>query len=966
MSEADTRSVAIVGIGCRLPGGADDPEQFWTMLCEGSQAIGDIPADRIDLRRYYDAAPQTPGKTIARYGGYLKDIDQFDPEFFAISPREAERIDPQQRLLLETSWEALENAGINAASLVGGRVGVYVGQWLSDFEQRLSLRPDELDFAMTLGSGRYAASGRIAYVLGLRGPTLTLDTACSSSLYAVHLAVQSLRSGETSLALAGGANVILAPHIHIAYSQSGMMAPDGRCKFGDAAADGYVRSEGAAVLVLKRLDAALQDGDRIHAVIRGSAVNNDGGSSGSMGTPSLVGQTELVRGAAVDAGVDPREVSYVEAHGTGTRAGDGVEIAALAAALGEGRTQPLLVGSVKTNIGHTESVAGVAGVIKTALMVREGFIPRSLNLDTPNPAIPWDRIPVAVARDAKSWPSQARRLAGVSGFGISGANAHVIVEAPPPPANAPTDTPLPILLLSAHNEAALRARAADIAAQLASPKAPALDDLLRFQRTRSTALGSRAAFLADDPARLRDALIAFADGGPAFAEGSADPRRPAKLALVFPGQGGQWVGMARSLLASDPIFRGVVERADAVVRAQTGHSLLEQISLDADAAGYLGNRIDVVQPMLAALSIAYAELLQANGLEVDAVVGHSMGEAAAAHMAGAISFEDALRIVCRRSALMREKNGLGAMALVDLPAPETAAAFAGQEAHVSIAATNSPRSCIISGDKDAVATLVERFNVSGVFSKLVKVDVASHSPHMEEPARELGRALAGLSTSPTRKTFVSAVIGDTAEGESLGAAYWARNLREPVRFADALAALARDGVKVFVELGPHPTLVPSIEQTLADATAVPCGRRGEDETQALLGVLASAWCAGARVEWGRNATHPARVIEMPRYPWQRRRLWVETAELARTNLGAGAVRRGPDEEARNWLHRLVWREGWPRRPLPSLPPACNGCCSATARTWRTACGKVALKSTLHRSASLRHGLAGLRQAGLTM
>ena len=564
MSEADTRSIAIVGIGCRLPGGADDPEQFWTMLREGSQAVGDIPADRIDLQRYYDAAPQTPGKTIARYGGYLKDIDQFDPEFFAISPREAERIDPQQRLLLETSWEALENAGIDAASLVGARVGVYVGQWLSDFEQRLSLHPDELDFAMTLGSGRYAASGRIAYVFGLRGPTLTLDTACSSSLYAVHLAVQSLRSGETSLALAGGANVILAPHIHIAYSQSGMMAPDGRCKFGDAAADGYVRSEGAAVLVLKRLDAALQDGDRIHAVIRGSAVNNDGGSSGSMGTPSLVGQTELVRGAAVDAGVDPREISYVEAHGTGTRAGDGVEIAALAAALGEGRTQPLLVGSVKTNIGHTESVAGVAGVIKTALMVREGFIPQSLNLDTPNPAIPWDRIPVAVARDAKSWPSQARRLAGVSGFGISGANAHVIVEAPPPPAHAAADAPLPILLLSAHNEAALRARAADIAALLASPKAPALDDLLRFQQTRRTALGSRAAFLADDPARLRDALIAFADGGPAFAEGSPDPRRPAKLALVFPGQGGQWVGMARSLLASDPVFRGVLERADAV------------------------------------------------------------------------------------------------------------------------------------------------------------------------------------------------------------------------------------------------------------------------------------------------------------------------------------------------------------------------------------------------------------------
>jgi myxalamid-type polyketide synthase MxaE and MxaD len=522
MSMADARSVAIIGIGCRFPGGADDPEQFWTMLCEGRQAVDDIPADRIDLQRYYHATPKTPGKTIARYGGYLKDIDYFDPEFFAISPREAERIDPQQRLLLETSWEAIENAGIDIASLVGARVGVYVGQWQSDFEQRLFLHPDELDFAMTLGSGRYAASGRIAYAFGFRGPTLTLDTACSSSLYAVHLAVQSLRSGETSLALAGAANVILAPHTHIAYSQSGMMAPDGRCKFGDAAADGYVRSEGAAILVLKRLDAALSDGDRIHVVIRGSAVNNDGGSSGSMGRPSLLGQSELVRSALADAGIEPTEIAYVEAHGTGTRAGDGVEIGALAAALGGGRSQPLLVGSIKTNIGHTEAAAGAAGLIKAALSVRNGFIPPSLNVETLNPAIPWDRISVAIAREATRWPSEGPRVAGVSGYGISGANAHVIVEAPPPPADAASEAPLPILLLSAHSEAALRARAAGVAAQLASPEAPLLDDLLRFQQTRRSAMGHRAAFLAEDAVQLRQALGEFSRGGPALAEGVAD------------------------------------------------------------------------------------------------------------------------------------------------------------------------------------------------------------------------------------------------------------------------------------------------------------------------------------------------------------------------------------------------------------------------------------------------------------
>ena len=908
MSTVDPRSVAIVGIGCRFPGGADDPEQFWSMLRDGRQAIGEIPADRMDLQRHFHETPKTPGKTFVRHGGYLKDIAHFDPEFFGISPREAERMDPQQRLLLETSWDAIENAGINAASLAGAKVGVYIGQWQSDFEQRLSLHPDEIDFAMTLGSGRYATSGRIAYAFGFRGPALTLDTACSSSLYAVHLAVQSLRSGETCLALIGGANVILAPHVHIAYSQSGMMASDGRCKFGDASADGYVRSEGAAVLVLKRLDAAVREGDRIHAVIRGSAINNDGNSSGSMGRPSLLGQTELVRAALADAGVKPGDVTYVEAHGTGTRAGDGVEIGALAAALSDGRAQPLLVGSVKTNIGHTEAAAGTAGLIKAALAVRHGVIPASLNVDKLTPAIAWEKIPVEVARVARPWPKNTPLLAGVSGFGISGANAHVILEAPPIPPQIERNPPLQILPLSADCDAALRAQAADMAAMLEGMQAPALDDLLRFQQTRRSALACRAAFLADDAVELRKALQEFSRGGGALAEGVADPSRPAKLALVFPGQGGQWPGMARQLIASEPGMRQVLERAEVVIRAESGHSLLEQINLDPGVEGYLGDRIDVVQPMLSVLSISYAEWLKAHGLQIDAVVGHSMGEAAAAHIAGAISFEDALKIVCRRSALMRQKSGQGAMALVDLPEAEVAAACAAQEGRVSIAAINSPRTSIISGDKDAVAALVSAFNATGVFSQLVNVDVASHSPHMDEASRELGKALSGLSTTTGHIKFVSSVLARTADSDDLGASYWASNLREPVRFADALAVLKRDDIKVLIELGPHPVLAPSIVQMLGDATVVACGRRGEAERPHLFAALAQAWCAGGRVEWGKNASHPARVIDIPRYPWQRRRLWVETAELSRSHHSAGTLSRGPNEEVRTWLHELAWRE----------------------------------------------------------
>jgi len=510
MSQDLSRNIAVVGIGCRFPGHADTPRAFWEMLSLGRQAVGEIPDDRFDLSRYYDAHPQTRGKTVSRQGGYLEHIDEFDADFFRVSPREAQRMDPQHRLLLETAWEALENAGADVTALSGARVGVYVGQWLRDFEQRLFANPEDLDFETTLGGGGYAAWGRIANAFGFRGPALTLDTACSSSLYAVHLAVQSLRARETSMALAGAVNVILGPHIHIAYSQSGMMAPDGRCKFGDDAADGYVRSEGVAVVVLKRLDDALRDGDRIHALIRGSAVNNDGGSGASMGTPSIQGQFEVLTRALADAGVQGAEIGCVEAHGTGTRAGDRVELAALAQAMGEGRPphRPLIVGSVKTNIGHTEATAGLAGLIKTIGAFRNDAIPPSLNQNTPSRLIPWSKLPIEIVRSVKRWPEDQVRLAGVSAFGIAGSNAHVILEAPPPTTPAVRKAPAPLLVLSAHNQEALRLRAAQVAALLTSPSAPTLSDLVRFSQCRLTALEHRAAFFAESADALRFALEA--------------------------------------------------------------------------------------------------------------------------------------------------------------------------------------------------------------------------------------------------------------------------------------------------------------------------------------------------------------------------------------------------------------------------------------------------------------------------
>lgn len=474
MSEPHTKPrgipVAIVGIGCRFPGGVTDTASFWQLLCEGRDAITEIPPDRIDVRQYFDPRAATPGRMASRWGGFLDRVDEFDAEFFGVSPREAERLDPQQRLLLETAWEALEDAGQDVRKLEGTRTGVFIGQWTSDFESRLFADPELLDFYMTEGSGRYASSGRLSYAFGLRGASLTIDTACSSSLVAVHLAVQSIRNGESEAALAGAANIILQPQISIAYSQSRMMAEDGRCKFGDASGDGYVRSEGVAVVFLKALNRAVADGDKIYAVIRGSAINNDGHSSGSLGRPSRTGQEEVLRAAYRDAGLEAGLVQYIEAHGTGTRAGDPVELNALATVVGESLApdRQIYVGSVKTNFGHTEAAAGMAGLIKAVLALRNAAIPPSLHFNVPNPAISWADLPFVIPREVTPWPaSDGRRIAEVTGFGIAGTNAHVVLEEAPKQTVLPEEAQSPplafMLPLSARSPSALRALAARFA-----------------------------------------------------------------------------------------------------------------------------------------------------------------------------------------------------------------------------------------------------------------------------------------------------------------------------------------------------------------------------------------------------------------------------------------------------------------------------------------------------------------------
>ena len=921
------RDVALVGIGCRFPGGVVDVATFWEFLCAGRNAVGEIPADRMDIAAFFDPDNVAPGKMMVNCGGYLERIDEFDASFFGISPREADVLDPQQRLLLETTWEALEDAGQDAAKLADTRTGVFIGQWTSDFEGRLYAHPDAMDFYAVQGSGRYASSGRISYVFGLRGSSLTVDTACSSSLVAVHLAARSIQSGESEVALAGAANVILQPHISIAYSQARMLARDGQCKFGDASGDGYVRSEGVAVLVLKSLARATADGDRIYAIIRGSAVSNDGSSSGSMGTPSQKGQEEVLRAAYEDAGIPASRVAYIEAHGTGTRAGDPVELKAIAAVTGGDRPadRPLFVGSAKTNWGHTEAAAGVAGLIKAALVLHHRVIPPSLHRLAPNPLlspselaliIPGEVIPLA--------QNEAPGIAGVTALGISGTNAHVVLEEARSLPSVEQDpferwAPAVLLPLSARSPQALRQLATLVADRVELPSAPATGYICWTAARRRTALSHRAAFVAETSAALVECLRNFAQDDEV---GSAVfDRAPPKICFVCPGQGAQWVGMARQLMARHASFLAALEECDRAASAHIDWSIITQLQADPGQDVYRLDEISVIQPVLVALAVGYARLLGEFGVIPSAVVGHSMGEVAAATIAGVIGIDRAMEIVCRRSALMQATSGQGAMTVVELPMSEAVKRLAGREDRVNVAVSNSPRSCVISGDPEAVRQVMSQLASDGVFCRAVNVDVASHSPQMDEPAARLVSELAGMPASDSRVPIWSTVLGRRARGNDFSAAYWGRNLREPVLFADALDGLLDADISVFVELGPHPVLLHAIEQAAhargVRATTVACCRREEGEGAAFLSALGQLWTAGYPLAWDRILPEAGRLVPLPLYPWQRERHWASIADRVSASSVPVIAR---DEEALSWVYRPTWKMNDPPR-LRVVPSA---------------------------------------------
>jgi acyl transferase domain-containing protein/acyl-CoA synthetase (AMP-forming)/AMP-acid ligase II/acyl carrier protein len=892
-NEAKREGIAIIGIGCRFPG-AEGPEAFWELLKNGVDAISDIPADRWNTEseraRSHASSP--------RWGGFLSRVDQFDADFFSIAPREAVGMDPQQRLLLEVAWEALEDAGQVPERLAGSPVGVFLGISTNDYGRLTGhgCRSGQ-DYLLT-GNAASIAANRLSYLLDFRGPSLAIDTACSSSLVAVHLACQSLHRGEATLALAGGVNLILAPEITANFAKAGFLAPDGRCKTFDAQADGYVRGEGVGVVVLKPLARALADGDPVYAVIRGSAVNQDGRSNG-LTAPNRQAQEEVLRASYRQAGVAPGQVQYVEAHGTGTFLGDPIEAKALGAVLAEGRASgtPCALGSVKTNIGHLEAVAGVAGLIKIALALKHRAIPPSLHFRAPNPHVPFDALPLRVPTELAPWPaSDGPALAGVSSFGFGGTNVHVVLEGAPAEPVFPNQEERTgearLLPLSARTPDALRALAGSYRGVL--ERIP-LDHLAYSAAVRRSHHEHRLALVA----RSREDMLAQIDtflrgeSRPGLAVGRTPLGQRPGFAFVFSGQGGHYVGMGRTLLEREPVFRAALEACDRELQAVAGWSLLHELTTDERASRF--HDTGVIQPVLFALQVALAALWKSWGIVPHAVVGHSLGEAAAAHVAEALSLPDALRVVVHRARLMRRVAGRGKTAAVALMPGEAERLLADHPGRLSLAAVNGPNALTLSGDPEVISTVVASLQGQGVFARMLPVDCALHSAQMDPLQPELEQALAGLSPQPAAIPFYSTVTGRRVEGEALGAAYWGRNLRETVRFTAAVEQLLDGHHTVFLEIGPHSSLVPALAQMLQQrgelAIVVSSLRRGGDDRECLLQALGTLYTLGHPVDWSR--LYPSgRFTRLPTYPWQRERFWLENDEETKDIPHFGAAANG--------------------------------------------------------------------------
>ncbi len=898
------QAIAILGTSCRFPG-ANNPEEFWSLLAGGIDAIGEVPANRWDIDAVYDPRPATPGKTNTRWGGFLKDVDLFDPTFFGISGREAEFIDPQQRLLLEVAWEALENAGLTPDKISGTGTGVFVGISNSDYARVGCRGLSSIAAYGATGTCLSIAANRLSYVLNLRGPSVAVDTACSSSLVSLHLACESLRRGESDLCLAGGVNLILSPEGTIAFSQARMMASDGRCKTFDDRADGYVRGEGCGVLVLKRLEDAERDGDPMQAVILGSAVNQDGLTNG-LTAPNGPSQEAVVRRALANAEVCPDEVSYVETHGTGTSLGDPIEVRALQSALLPGSTSPdpLWIGSVKTNIGHLESAAGVASLIKVVLALQHKQIPANLHFAKLNRYIKLEGTRMAVPTQCTPWAtSQGRRIAGVSAFGFGGTNGHVILTEAPQPvvATAGVDRSRHLLTLRAKNRAALRELAGRLSTYIeANPGVP-LADVCFTANTGRTPFPHRLAVNGASSADIQKQLDTFVSRtAEEEADGSPARGKAPKVVFLFTGQGSQYVGMGRQLYQTQPTFRRALDRCAEILRPNLAKPLLSVIYPEEGEQSPL-DETAYTQPALFALEYAMAELWKSWGVEPAAAMGHSVGEYVAATVAGLFSLEDGLTLTAARARLMQALPRHGQMVAVAADERRVAAAVQPYAAEVSIAAVNGPRQVVVSGRSEAVESIVAQLRSEGVSTTPLVVSHAFHSPLMQPVLTEYERLLRAVRFGEPRFSLVSNVSGALGGDEMATPEYWCNHILAGVRFGDSIATLVGKGYSLFLEVGPKPTLT-GLGRTCVsqDVAWLPSLREGRDDWSVLLKSLGELFTRGVDVDWrGFDQHWPRRRVALPTYPFQRRRYWVHESEATTDHAAVPEIK--VSEESRHPL-----------------------------------------------------------------
>ncbi|WP_370444731.1 SDR family NAD(P)-dependent oxidoreductase [Amycolatopsis sp. CA-128772] len=945
LETAEPEPVAIVSMACRYPGGVTSPEGLWDLVLDGGDGIGAFPGDRgWDLGGLFG---DERGRSYVREGGFLDHAGRFDPGLFGISPREALAMDPQQRHLLEVAWEVIERAGLDPLSLHGSRTGVFAGVMYHDYGQGAQFPEEALGF-LGVGTAGSVLSGRVSYTLGLEGPAVTVDTACSSSLVAMHWAAQALRAGDCELAIAGGVTVMATPGSFVDFSAQGGLARDGRCKSYAEAADGVGWAEGVGLVLLERLSDARRHGHEVLAVLRGSAVNQDGASNG-LTAPNGPSQQRVIRQALKSAGLAASDVDVVEGHGTGTPLGDPIEAQSLLATYGRGRATPLLLGSVKSNIGHTQAAAGVAGVIKMVQAMRHGVVPKSVHLDEPSSHVDWTAGAVEVVTENRAWPEAERvRRAAVSSFGISGTNAHVILEQPEPAERPATEARPGVraFVVSGRTEAALAAQAARLRDHLETADAPAADVAWSLAKSRA-ALDHRAVIVAEDP---RADLAALASGtpGPAVTTGVADV--DGRVVFVFPGQGAQWAGMGARLLDESPVFAARIAECEAALAPYTDWSLTETLRGAAPL-----DRVDVVQPASFAVMVALAALWQAHGITPDAVVGHSQGEIAAACVSGALDLADAARVVALRSqAIARRLAGAGMMLSVSVPAADVEARLGRFAGRLSVAVVNSPSSVVVAGDPAAGEELLAELTAAGLRARRIDVDYASHSAHVELISGELATALAGLRPRPSEIPFFSTVDGDWLDTTRMDAGYWYRNLRQRVRFEEAIRELLSLQYNAFLEISSHPVLTVPLQEIAEDAgaRAVVTGtlRRTDGGLDRFLTSVAKAHVRGVSPDWASLLAEGARVVPLPTYAFQHENYWPEPASVSSADpadaefwtavddadfgslsstldveadaltrvlpaLSSWRRRRGEQSVVDGWRHRVTWK------PLPAGAPA---------------------------------------------